>query len=102
DINVALRNILYRQATEGSRIINYRQPLSLDYCILEGVGSVEKALTVVEDRLEFDQFAVHIAGYDEDAPDEPEFEEGSCRIVWNSNGDHSHRSIVYIAYGLLR
>ena len=102
DINVTLQNVFFTQSSVAGRINKYRQPWSLGYCVLEGVGAVKKALTVVQDRLEFDRFVVRIAGYEEDTLDESELGPRSCRLVWDNTDAHSLQSVVYIAHGLLR
>jgi hypothetical protein len=103
DIDVALRNILYRRRTEPARVISCHQFLSLEYCVLEGVGAVANVLNVGQEPGDIDQFVVHIAGYTADEEDisDPELRP-SARMVWNNMNEHSLRSDIYISSNLMR
>ena len=103
DIDVVLRNILYRRRTEPARIISYQQPLSLEYCVLEGIGAVANALTVGQEPADVHQFVVHIAGYTEDEEDNPSFGlRPTAKMVWKNLNEHSLRSDIYISIILFR
>jgi len=77
--------------------------LSLEYCVLEGVGAVANAVTVGQEAMDIDQFVVHIAGCDEDEDDRPSFElRPSARMVWKHLEGRAPRSELYISNNLLR
>jgi hypothetical protein len=101
DIDVGLRNLFHRQLTATNRIISLQQ--TLEYCVLEGVGAVDNALTVGQQRLDFDRFLVHIARNIGTEEEHPVVElRPSARMIWNHLNEPSPRLDIYIPNNISR
>jgi hypothetical protein len=103
NIDVALRDIFFRERTGASRIIQQEHSLSLEYCVLEGLGAVPNALTVGREGMDFDRFVVDISGYSE-VEEVPSILEprAPARMIWNNTNDRSPRLDIYIPNNLTR
>ena len=103
NIDVDLQDIFFRQGMGRKRIIERERPLSLEYCVLAGVGAVANALTVGSEGIDFDRFKVHISGYFEEEKLTSVYElRPPARMVWSKTEDRSPRLDIYIPNNLLR
>lgn len=99
DIDVALRNILRSRRTEPAKATGLQRLLSLEHCILEGVGAVTNALAVGHEPFEVDRFLVNIDSYTE--VDTTSFElRSSARMIWNNLNERSLRLDIYLSRNL--
>ncbi len=104
DIDVVLQSIFYRQRRGPARIRGYRQPSSVEYCGLEGIGAVANRLNVGQEQTDIDRFSVHIAPYvvEDEEHHRSIVLRPSANLVWNNSNEHSPRSDIYIPNKLSR
>ena len=103
NMDVKLQDIFFRQGKGWKRNIARERPLSLEYCVLAGVGAVANALTVGSEGIDFDRFKVHISGYFEEETLTSVYElRPPARMVWSKTEDRSPRLDIYIPNNLLR
>ena len=103
NIDIELRNVFFRLRSGRKRTINPAHLSNLEYCVLDGVGAVANALTVVNEGIDFDRFGVHISGYfeSEDLNSDSEMRP-PARMVWNKTDDRSPQLDVFIPNYLFR
>jgi hypothetical protein len=103
NIDVTLRDIFFQQGAERNRIIRHQQPLSLEYCVLEGLGAVANVLTVGLEGMDFDRFLVDITGYVDDEANHSIYElRPTGKMIWSKTNERSPRLDIYIPNNLSR
>ncbi len=99
NIDVRLRDIFFRQRVQRGAIVP-GQSLSLEYCVLQGVGEVANALTVGQNGVDFDRFLVDISGLA--SKDDGERSLGSLEVrqragmVWNKTNERHPRLDIFL------
>jgi hypothetical protein len=102
-IDVLLRDIFVRQQTDQNRLSAHWQGLPLEYCVLEGVGTVANSLNVDQEGEGLGHFIVEIAGYVEDGENRLTLQfYPSAILVWNKTNDRYPRLGIYIPNRLTR
>ena len=103
NIDITLLDIFFRQRAGRRKILEPEHPLSLEYCVLEGVGAVANALTVGTEGIDFDRFVVDISGYFDSEEVSSSYDlRPAARMVWNKTEDRTPRLDIYIPNNLLR
>jgi hypothetical protein len=103
NIDVTLRDIFLRQRGGARTSLRTEHALSLEYCVLEGMGAVANALTVGSEGVDFDRFLVNISGYFENEQFPSSYElRPPARMVWSKTEDRFPRLEIYIPNNLLR
>ena len=101
NIEFNINNILFRQQLRQNDMLVHRRPLTLEYCVLHGVGAVANALTVGEKGTDFDHFVVDLASFMQN--EENNLEAGpSARMIWSEADPRSPRLEIYISNNMLR
>ena len=77
------------------------RPLTLEYCVLHGVGAVANALTVGEKGTDFDHFVVDLASFMQNEENKLEARP-SARMIWSEADPRSPRLEIYISNNMLR
>ena len=101
NIELNINNILFRQRAMQNNLLVHPRPLTLEYCVLQGVGAVENALTVGEKGTDFDHFLVDLASFIENEESYPEARP-SARMIWSEADPRSPRLEIYIWNNMLR
>jgi hypothetical protein len=102
DINVTFNDIIRQQRMLPSSLAVGRPPLSLQYSILRGVGTVANALSVGEKGTTFDHFEVDVAAFVQ-TDDYYAFSElhRSAKMIWNEIDARSPRLEIYVKTKML-
>lgn len=102
DINITFNDIIRQQRMLSGSLVVRRPPLSLQYSVLRGVGTVENALSVGEKGTTFDHFEVDVAAFVQ-ADDHYAFSElhRSAKMIWNEVDARSPRLEIYVKTKML-
>ena len=103
DIDVNFQEIVRQSRFAPTRAHVRRPPSSLQYCILNGVGTVANALSVGEQGTTFQSFEVDVAALVQ--PDEGSDvtdPSRSARMIWNEVDVRSPRLEIYVQTKMLR
>ena len=101
NIELNINNIHFRQQLRQNNMMVHPRPLTLEYCVLHGVGAVTNALTVGEKGTDFDHFVVDVASFMQNEENYPEARP-SARMIWSEVDPRSQRLEIYIANNMLR
>lgn len=103
NIDVTLRDIFFRQVRKSIAIVRREQSVGLEYCVLQGMGSVANSLTVGRDGVDFDRFIVDISGFLAEEDFDPIYQlRPTAKMIWNDLNARSPRLDIYIPNTLLR
>jgi hypothetical protein len=99
DIELNINSIFFRQRVIKNNILVHPRLLTLQYCVLHGVGAVANALTVGGKGIDFDHFVVDVASF---THNEENYLEAcpSARMMWSD--DPRPRLEIYISNNILR
>jgi hypothetical protein len=102
DINVTFNDIIRQQRMLSSNPVVRRPPLSLQYSVLRGVGTVANALSVGDGGATFDHFAVDVAAFVQ-TDDYYGFSDlhRSAKMIWNEIDARSPRLEIYVKTKML-
>jgi hypothetical protein len=102
DINVTFNDIIRQQRMASSNPVVRRPPLSLQYSVLRGVGTVANALSVGGRGTTFDHFEVDVAAFVQ-ADDYYAFSElhRSAKMIWNEIDAGSPRLEIHVKTKML-
>jgi hypothetical protein len=85
NIEVNINDILFRQrAIQHNTLVHPPRPLTLEYCVLRGIGAVANALTVGEKGTDFDHFVVDLASFMQSEENYLEARP-SARMTWSDS-----------------
>jgi hypothetical protein len=100
-IELSINDILFRQRVIQNNILGHTRPLTLEYCVLHGIGAVANALTIGEKGADFDHFVVDLASF---MRSEENYLEArpSARMIWSEVDPRSQRLEIYISNNMLR
>ena len=101
NIELNINNILFRQQATQNNLLVHPRPLTLEYCVLRGIGAVANALTVGEKGPDFDHFVVDVASFMQNEQNYLEARP-SARMVWSEVDPRSQRLEIYISDNMLR
>ena len=101
NIELNINDILFRQRVVQNNILVHPRPLTLEYCVLHGIGAVANALTVGESGADFDHFVVDLASFTQNEENYPEARP-SARMIWSEVDPRSQRLEIYIWNNTLR
>jgi hypothetical protein len=101
NVELSINNILFRQRFIQNNISVHPQTLTLQYCVLHGIGAVTNALTVGERGTDFDHFVVDVASL---MQNEEHYLEArpSARMIWSEADPRAPRLEIFISNNLLR
>ena len=101
NIELGINDILFRQRVIQNNILGHLRLLTLEYCVLRGIGAVANALTVGEKGTDFDHFVVDLASF---IRNEENYLEGrpSARMIWSEVDPRSPCLEIYISNNMLR
>ncbi|MGB3584602.1 MAG: hypothetical protein WBA40_26290, partial [Roseiarcus sp.] len=103
DIDVTFNDILRQQRMIPGHSIVRLPPSSLQYSVLNGVGTVANALSVGDRAKTFDRFAVDVAAFmqsDENFP--PSEDHRSAKMIWNEVDVRAPRLEIHVQTKMLR
>jgi hypothetical protein len=102
NIELNINDILFRQRViQHNTLVHPPRPLTLQYCVLHGIGAVANALTVGEKGEDFDQFVVDLASFMQNEENYLETRP-SARMTWSEVDPRSQRLEIYISNNMLR
>ena len=101
NIEVNIHNILFQQRVIENNILVHPRPLTVEYCVLHGIGAVSNALTVGERGIDFDHFVVDLASFRRNEENYLEARP-SARMIWNEVDPRSQRLEIYLSNNMLR
>ena len=101
NIELNIKTILFRQQVKQNNILIHPRPLTLEYCVLHGIGAVANALTVGEKGADFDHFVVDVASFMQNEENYLEARP-SARMIWSEVDPRSQRLEIYISNNMLR
>lgn len=102
NIELNINDILFRQRViQNNALVHQPRPLTLQYCVLHGIGAVANALTVGEKGADFDHFVVDLASF---MQKEQSYLEArpSARMIWSEVDPRSQRLEIYVSNNMLR
>ena len=101
NVDLNITDILFRERVIRNNILLHPGPLTLQYCVLHGIGAVANALAVGEKGTDFDHFAVDLASFmrNEENYLEPR---PSARMIWSEVDPRSQRLEIFIPNNMLR
>ena len=103
DIEVIFNDIFRQQRLLAGDLIAGLPPSSLQYSVLQGVGTAANALSVGDKSEMFDRFAVDVAAFAQTHEDfAPSPHHRSARMIWNDVDVHSPRLQIYVQAKMLR
>jgi hypothetical protein len=103
DINVTFNDIIRQQRIIPSHDVAHLPPSSLEYSILNGVGTVANALSVGDSGTSFNRFEVDVAAFVQtDETFAPYELHRSAKMIWNEVNVHSPRLEIYVQPNMLR
>jgi hypothetical protein len=102
NIELNIDDILFRQRVLPKNILVHSRPLTLQYCVLHGIGAVANALTVGEKGADFDHFVVDLASSMQNEEENYLEARSSARMIWSEVDPRSQRLEVYISNNMLR
>ena len=101
NVELNISNILFRRQVIKSNILVRPRLLTMEYCVLHGIGAVANALTVGEKGTDFDHFVVDVASFMQNEQNYLEARP-SARMVWSEVDPRSQRLEIYISNNMLR
>jgi hypothetical protein len=97
DIDVTFSDIVRQQRLIPSREIAHLPPSSLEYSLLNGVGTVANALSVGDSGTSFNRFEVDIAAFlQTDEKFAPYELHRSAKMIWNDVDVQAPRLEIYV------
>jgi len=103
DIDVTFGDIMRRQRMISNDQIARLPPSAVRYSILNGVGTVENALTVGNSETTFNRFEVDVAAFVQtDESFEPAELNRSAKMIWNDVDEEAPRLEIYVQPKMLR
>jgi hypothetical protein len=103
DISVNFKDIMRQQRMISSDHLSRLPSSSLQYSILNGVGTVENALSVGKGETTFNHFQVDVAAF---VQTDETFAQGelnrSAKMIWNDLDNQSPRLKIYVQPKMLR
>jgi hypothetical protein len=103
DVYVNFNRITRQQRMLASNLAVRRPPLSSQYCVLHGLGTVANSVAVVEKETNFDHFGADVMAFVETGDKLPNHEiHRSAKMVWSESDPHSPRLEIYIQNNMLR
>jgi hypothetical protein len=103
DIDVTFSDIIRQQRIISSHDIARLLPSSLEYSVLNGVGTVANALSVGDSGKSFDRFEVDVAAFVQtNEYFEPYELHRSAKMIWNDVDDQSPRLEIHVQPKMLR
>ena len=103
DIDVTFSDIIRQQRIIPSRDIPHMLPSSLEYSVMNGVGTVANALTVGDSGTSFNRFEVDVAAFLQTDENFAPYElHRSAKMIWNDVDVHSPRLEIYVQPKMLR
>ena len=103
DIDVEFDNIMRQERMIPRDQIARLPPSSLQYSILNGVGTVENALSVGNSDMTFNRFEVDVAAFIQtDEYFEPAELNRSAKMIWNDVDIEAPRLEIYVQPKMLR
>lgn len=103
DIDVTFNDIFRQQRLLPGDSIAGLPPSSLQYSVLQGVGTAANALSVGDKAETFDRFAVDVAAFAQTHEDfAPSHHHRSARMIWNDVDVHSPRLQIHVQAKMLR
>ena len=103
DIDVTFNDIIRQQRIISSHDIAHLLPSSLEYSVLNGVGTVANALSVGDSGTSFNRFEVDVAAFVQtDEYFEPYELHRSAKMIWNDVDVHFPRLEIYVQPKMLR
>jgi hypothetical protein len=102
NIELNINDILFRQRVlQHNTLVHPPRPLTLQYCVLHGIGAVANALTVGEKGEDFDHFVVNLASFMQSEENYLEARP-SATMTWSEVDPRSQRLEIYISNNMLR
>jgi hypothetical protein len=103
DIDVMFSDIIRQQRIIPSRDIAHMLPSSLEYSVMNGVGTVANALTVGDSGTSFNRFEVDVAAFLQTDENFAPYElHRSAKMIWNDVDVQSPRLEIYVQPKMLR
>ncbi len=103
DIDVRFNDIMPQPRMMTNEQISRSPPSSLQYSILNGVGTVANALSVRDGATTFSKFEVDVAAFSRtDETFEPAELSRSAKMIWNDVDVQSPRLEIYVQPKMLR
>ena len=103
DIDVTFGDIMRQQRMISNDQIARLPPSALQYSILNGIGTVENALTVGNSDTTFNRFEVDVAAFVQtDEYFEPAELNRSAKMIWNDVDVEAPRLEIYVQPKMLR
>src|SRR5271163_714810 len=103
DIDVTFSDIVRQQRIIPSRDIAHMLPSSLEYSVVNGVGTVANALSVGDSGTSFNRFEVDVAAFLQTDENFAPYElHRSAKMIWNDVDIHSPRLEIYVQPKMLR
>jgi hypothetical protein len=101
NIELNINSIFFRQRAIKNNVLINPQLLTLQYCVLHGIGAVTNVLTVGEMGIDFDHFVVDVASL---MHNEENYLEArpSARMMWSEADPRLPRHEIYISNNILR
>jgi hypothetical protein len=103
DIDVTFSDIIRQQRIIPSRDIPHMLPSSLEYSVVNGVGTVANALSVGDSGTSFNRFEVDVAAFLQTDENFAPYElHRSAKMIWNDVDVQSPRLEIYVQPKMLR
>jgi hypothetical protein len=103
DIDVTFSDIIRQQRIIPSRDIAHLPPSSLEYSVMNGVGTVANALSVGDSGTSFNRFEVDVAAFLQTDENFAPYElHRSAKMIWNDVDVQSPRLEIYVQPKMLR
>ena len=103
DIDVTFNDIIRQQRIISSRDLARLLPSSLEYSVMNGVGTVANALSVGDGGTSFNRFEVDVAAFVQTNETFAPYElHRSAKMIWNDVDVHSPRLEIYVQPKMLR
>jgi hypothetical protein len=103
DIDVTFNDIIRQQRIIPSADIARLLPSSLEYSLLNGVGTVANALSVGDGGTSFNRFEVDVVAFVQTNETFAPYElHRSAKMIWNDVDIHSPRLEIYVQPKMLR
>jgi hypothetical protein len=103
DIDVTFSDIIQQQRIIPSRDIAHTLPSSLEYSVMNGVGTVANALSVGDSGTSFNRFEVDVAAFLQTDENFAPYElHRSAKMIWNDVDVQSPRLEIYVQPKMLR
>jgi hypothetical protein len=103
DIDVTFSDIVRQQRIIPSREIEYLLPASLEYSVMNGVGTVANALSVGDSGTSFNRFEVDVSAFVQTDENFAPYElHRSAKMIWNDVDVQAPRLEIYVQPKMLR